>query len=214
MQTKNITRIVLTGGPCAGKTTALERIRECFTNLGFMVFTVPEVPTMVTQIGWNYLTDNKDFYFQGEKMILEMQIALEDKIYEMAKTIADKPCLVVGDRGLMDISTYVSEEMWQRMCDEVGMPSDKMRMRYDAVIHLMSAANGTEECYTTANNAQRYEQADEAGMAFARELDQRQLKAWEVHPEVSVVVNDLDFEAKMQEVLKAVGGVLGVEDKI
>ena len=41
----NIKRIVLTGGPCAGKTTALVRIIEHFSNLGFKVFTVPEVPT-------------------------------------------------------------------------------------------------------------------------------------------------------------------------
>ena len=41
----NIKRIVLTGGPCAGKTTAQVRIVEHFSNLGFKVFTVPEVPT-------------------------------------------------------------------------------------------------------------------------------------------------------------------------
>jgi len=42
----NIKRIVLTGGPCAGKTTALVRIIDHFSNLGFKVFCVPEVPTM------------------------------------------------------------------------------------------------------------------------------------------------------------------------
>ena len=57
-----IKRIVLTGGPCAGKTTALVRVTEYFSNLGYKVFTVPEVPTMITQSGWRYLTDNKDFY--------------------------------------------------------------------------------------------------------------------------------------------------------
>ena len=40
----NIKKIVLTGGPCAGKTTGLVRIIEHFSSLGFKVFTVPEVP--------------------------------------------------------------------------------------------------------------------------------------------------------------------------
>jgi len=56
----DIKRIVLTGGPCAGKTTALVRIIEHFSNLGFKVFTVPEVPTMYSQGGWSYLTPNRD----------------------------------------------------------------------------------------------------------------------------------------------------------
>ena len=42
----DIKRIVLTGGPCAGKTTALVRVIEHFNNLGFKVFCVPEVPTI------------------------------------------------------------------------------------------------------------------------------------------------------------------------
>ena len=37
----NIKKIVLTGGPCAGKTTALVRIIEHFSGLGYKVFTIP-----------------------------------------------------------------------------------------------------------------------------------------------------------------------------
>ena len=51
---KDIKRIVLTGGPCAGKTTALAKIVEHFSNLGYQVFTLPEVPTMFTAAGKKY----------------------------------------------------------------------------------------------------------------------------------------------------------------
>ena len=34
------------GGPCAGKTTALERVRKHLEESGFRVFTVPEVATL------------------------------------------------------------------------------------------------------------------------------------------------------------------------
>ena len=50
-----IKKIVLTGGPCAGKTTAMVRIIEHFTSLGFKVFTIPEIPTIFSQAGMNYL---------------------------------------------------------------------------------------------------------------------------------------------------------------
>lgn len=40
---KDIKRIVLTGGPCAGKTTALVRVIEHFSGLGYKVFTIPEL---------------------------------------------------------------------------------------------------------------------------------------------------------------------------
>lgn len=62
-----IKKIVLTGGPCAGKTTALVKIIDHFSGLGYKVFTIPEVPTMFTQAGMNYLTKNEKFFFEGEK---------------------------------------------------------------------------------------------------------------------------------------------------
>ena len=80
----NIKKIVLTGGPCAGKTTALVRIIEHFSGLGYKVFTIPEVPTMFTQAGMNYLTDNAKFFYEGEKATLQIQLALEDSMMRMA----------------------------------------------------------------------------------------------------------------------------------
>ena len=62
---KSIKRIVLTGRPCAGKTSALVKVIEHFTTLGYKVFTIPEVPTMFTQAGMDYLTQNKDFFYEG-----------------------------------------------------------------------------------------------------------------------------------------------------
>lgn len=206
----NIKKIVLTGGPCAGKTTALVRVIEHFSSLGYKVFTLPEVPTMITQAGWNYLTQNKDFYFEGELVILEMQLALEDKIMRLAETITDKPCVIICDRGTMDISAYISPEMWQELCDKVGFTAAELRERYDAVLHLVSAADGAEQFYTTANNAQRYEKADEEGLRIARSLDKKVISAWKGHPHLRVINNGEDFERKMQRVIKEISSVLNL----
>ena len=140
---KEIKRIVLTGGPCAGKTTALVKVIEYFTNLGYKVFTIPEVPTMFTQAGMDYLTQNHDFFYEGEKATLEIQLALEDKFMRMAETCTE-PCVIVCDRGVMDISAYMRPEMWTDITTSLGTNSEALRNRYDAVLHLVSAADGAE----------------------------------------------------------------------
>jgi signal recognition particle GTPase len=47
----NITRILLTGGPCAGKTTALAAISQDLTQLGYKVLVVPEAATLIMKGG-------------------------------------------------------------------------------------------------------------------------------------------------------------------
>ena len=47
----NITRILLTGGPCAGKTTAMAAITQDLTQLGYKVLVVPEAATLIMKGG-------------------------------------------------------------------------------------------------------------------------------------------------------------------
>ena len=198
-----IKKIVLTGGPCAGKTTALVCINDYFTKLGYKVFSVPEVPTMVTQSGWSYLTKNPAFYYEGEKIILELQLALEDKIQRLAETCTE-PCLIVCDRGAMDISTYIAPEMWKDLMKSCDVDEQSLMNRYDGVVHLSSAAAGAEKFYTLETNVNRYEKADEAGLTLARSLNTRVLEVWSKHPEMRTIASMDDFDAKMKLVLKAI----------
>lgn len=210
----NIKKIVLTGGPCAGKTTALVKVIEHFSSLGYKVFTIPEVPTMFTQAGMDYLTSNKDFFFEGEKATLQTQLHLEDCFYKMAQTLT-QPVLIVCDRGVMDISAYLTPDQWQKIISEVGYTQTQLRdERYDAVLHLVSAADGAEQYYTTSNNAQRLEQADEKGLRIARELDKKVIEAWTGHTHLRVINNHEDFNNKLNRVLKEISNVLGIPQPI
>ena len=210
---KEIKRIVLTGGPCAGKTTALVRITEYFSNRGYKVFTIPEVPTLYSLGGWSYLTPNKDLYYEGERAILETQLALEDWFMRLAET-CQKPVLIVCDRGTLDISAYISPEMWNDITAKAGTNTNALRNRYDAMLHLVSAADGAEQYYTTATNAIRYEQMNEEGLRIARELDKKVIKAWTGHPHLRVINNNDDFNAKLNRVLKEIAHVIGVPQPI
>lgn len=211
----NITKIVLTGGPCAGKTTALVRVIEHFSSLGFKVFTIPEVPTLFTQAGMNYLTTNKGFFYEGEKATLEIQLALEDKFLRMAQECVDEqPCLIVCDRGTMDISAYMEPDTWNEITHAVGTSTPELRQRYDAILHLVSAADGAEQYYTTANNASRNERNDEEGLRIARMLDKKVIKAWTGHPHLRVINNNEDFDKKLNRVIKEISAVLGLPQPI
>ena len=205
----DIKKILLTGGPCAGKTTALVKITEYFSGFGYKVFNVPEVPTIYSTAGWNYLTPNRDLYYQGERAILETQLALEDQFMKLAE-VCEKPVLVVCDRGAMDISAYIKPEEWDEITRMAGTNSEALRQSYDAVLHLVSAADGAEQYYTTATNATRYEQANEEGLRIARELDKKVIKAWTGHPHLRVINNHDDFENKLNRVLSEISKVVGM----
>ncbi|MCR4920022.1 MAG: AAA family ATPase [Prevotella sp.] len=210
----DIKKIVLTGGPCAGKTTALVRVIEHFSSLGFKVFTIPEVPTLFTQAGMNYLTKNRAFFYEGEKATLYIQMALEDRFVRMAEQCTEQPCVIVCDRGAMDISAYMEPDMWEQITRSLGTSTPELRQRYDAVLHLVSAADGAEQYYTTANNAQRLEQMNEEGLRTARMLDKRVIHAWKGHPHLRVINNHDDFERKMKRVVKEISNVLGLPQPI
>ncbi len=83
---------------------------------------------------------NQAVKFQTQ--LIRLQIGLEDNFIEMAK-IAGVPSVILCDRGLMDGSAYVSEEMWLAIMDEVGLSQTQLRdKRYDGVIHMVTAADG------------------------------------------------------------------------
>lgn len=197
-------KIVLTGGPCAGKTTALVKIMEHFSSIGYKVFIIPELPTLFLLAGMDYLTDNKDLFYEGEKATLEMQIALEDKFLQIAKSVK-QPVLIVCDRGTMDISAYMNPVLWNQIISDAKMNNEMLRSRYDAVLHLVSAADGAEQFYTTATNNKRTE-----GIELARILDKKVIQAWSEHPHLRVINNHEDFETKLERVLQEISDVLEI----
>jgi len=110
----NITRVLLTGGPCAGKTTALAAISQDLTQLGYKVLVVPEAATMIMKGGAMIVssdfTEQQGLMFQ--KSLMRLQIALEDTFLEIAQMIKNQPVVLLIDRGLLDGSAYVSESNW------------------------------------------------------------------------------------------------------
>lgn len=206
---QKITKIVLTGGPCAGKTTALARIIQYFTNRGYAVYAQPESATLFNQAGVNFLTDDKELFFESEKQLLSFQLHTENCFRKLAEKTG-KPTIIVYDRGVMDVAAYMSSDMWQALLDEMGLNDVEVRdKRYDAVLHLCTAAKGAEEFYTCENNSSRTENIEQAVA-----LDDKIIKAWTGHPHFRIVPNSGTFEDKLNAVLAEISSILGIPEPI
>ena len=200
-----ITNIVLTGGPCAGKTTALAKIIQHFTYRGYAVYTQPEAATLFNQAGVNFLTDDKSLFFESEKQLLSFQLHTEECFRKMAEK-AGQPAIIVYDRGVMDIAAYMNNDTWQALLDEMGLNEVDVRdKRYDAVLHLCTAAKGAEKFYTCENNSSRTENFDQA-----RALDDKIIAAWTGHPHLRIIPNSGLFDDKLNAVIAEISAVLGV----
>ena len=103
----SITKIVVTGGPCAGKSTAESWIQNEFTQRGYQVIFVKETATELITSGINgdTLLTTKDF----QKFILKLQIEKEKIAMEAASKMKKSKVLIVCDRGTLDGKGYIDE---------------------------------------------------------------------------------------------------------
>lgn len=181
-------RIVLTGGPGAGKTATLELIRQSFCE---HVQILPESASVVFGGGFPR-RDTGDSRKASQRAIFYVQRELE------AAAIADNAAILLCDRGTVDGLAYWPgpEDFWPSVNTTLAEQLD----RYDAVIHLRTPS--PEGGYNHVNPL-RTESASEAAS-----LDARILRAWERHPRRFIVENFPDFLSKAARVLELLRGEL------
>ena len=197
-----IQKIVITGGPCAGKTTALSWIANDLPQKGYRVVFVPETATELIGGGitpWGCGT-NLDY----QRCQMELQLDKERIFEQGARTIPADRVLIICDRGTMDNKAYMTEAEFLQLCEELHTSEVELRDRYDAVFHLVTAAKGATEAYTLANNAARYETVEQAAA-----LDDRIVAGWMGHPHLRIIDNTTSFEEKLKRLLQEIMAFLG-----
>lgn len=183
----------------------MSRIGERLESLGYRVFMVPETPTMLFQGGFSLHDVTPAQIVALETVLLQTVMHTEDSFREIAKVYGDD-CVFLCDRGMMDTKAYVSSEMWSTILNNLGQTEVQLRdQRYEAVIHMVTAADGAEEHYTLANNTARTETPEQA-----RDLDKKTQDAWIGHPHLRVVGNSSDFDDKVREAGVHACNVVGV----
>ena len=101
--THKLTKIVITGGPCAGKTTAIERVKLYYQNLGYCVLVVAETPTEIIKSG---ITLEEFGKIPFQKAIINLQIQKEKIVLEALPTKLNKDVIILYDRGIIRIYFY------------------------------------------------------------------------------------------------------------
>ncbi len=197
-----IRKIVVTGGPCAGKTTGLSWIQNTFSQRGWKVLFVPETATELITGGVAPWTCGTNLDYQVGQM--RLQVIKEEIFRAAAETMPDERILIVCDRGALDNKAYMNDEEFATVLNRLQLDEVELRDSYDAVFHLETAAKGAVEAYTFANNAARYETPEEACA-----LDDRLIAAWTGHPHLHVIGNSTNFEAKLQRLLSEISSALG-----
>jgi len=115
---------------------------------------------------------------------MTMQMALEDIFLETALA-ADTQTVLLCDRGVMDGMAYTENNVWQALLDDTAWNTIQLRdKRYEAVVHMVTAADGADKFYSGDNNVARYETVEEAV-----KLDKKLINAWVGHPHFSIIEN-------------------------
>ena len=201
-KTMSISKIVITGGPCAGKTTAMSWIQSNLARLGYRVLFVPETATELITGGVAPWTCVSNVAYQKCQMRLQLE---KEKVFRQAAESMDaEKILIVCDRAALDNRAYMTDGEFATVLADLGCSEVELRDGYDAVFHLVTAAKGAEQFYTTANNTARTETVEQAAA-----LDDKLISAWTGHPHLRVIDNSSDFEDKLKRLIQEITSFLG-----
>lgn len=189
-------RIVLTGGPGGGKTTAADLFRR---EIGERVILVPEAATMVFSGGFPRSTEPMAIH-AAQRAIYQVQRNLEDV---QAALYPER--VLLCDRGTVDGAAYWPGEPKQ-FFHEVDTSLEAELTRYDAVIFFESAAVGGMGI--EGGNPIRNESLEEAVR-----LDQKLRALWSKHPKFFLVPHNPSFFKKISYGLAVLEGIVSERDR-
>eukprot|EP00466_Bigelowiella_natans_P019794 jgi/Bigna1/75828/fgenesh1_pg.37_\ len=217
-------RLVLTGGPCAGTKFGV----NCFfaTPATLVVCFHQQMPHLSWQTYGNIAIDVtsciRPQYFvatvsEAATFLHNNGVSFYPKSPDMFQNYCQEmavreniQAVMLFDRGIQDGRSYYDEKGWQTVLGKIGFPTDidMIMKRYDAVFHLVTAADGAQKFYTkTGEDGKqvRHEEPDQA-----KDLDRKLQKAWSSHPKHYVFKNNGTFEDKLEKMISQMCKLLGV----
>ncbi len=173
-------RIVLTGGPGGGKTTAADLFRR---EIGERVVVVPESATLLFSGGFPR-SSQPLAAASAQKAIFQVQQHLED-----VQSYLYPERILLCDRGTVDGAAYAPGTPVE-FFTELGSAFELELARYDGVLFFESAAVGG--LTIEGGNPVRTESLEQA---VALDLRLRQL--WRQHPRFVLIRHDASFFRKI-----------------
>lgn len=171
-------RIVLTGGPGAGKTAVLELVHQLTCR---HVVVLTEAASLLFRGGFPRGVRI------GERAATQRAIFHVQRELEASADAADHAAIQLCDRGTVDGAAYWPgpDTLWSA----VGVAREVEMARYDVVIHLRTPHAGAYN----HDNPMRIETAVEAAR-----IDEAIAVAWHGHPRRFVIDSAVDFFEKAQ----------------
>lgn len=192
-----IRTILIGGGPCSGKTTALEWLRKGLEARGYTLIFVPEAASELINGGVAPWTCTS--YDEFQRAVFEMQLGKEATFVHAGEKMEAESIVVIMDRGTADHQGYMTPEGFAQLLEDHEVTKEELYARYDIVLHLMTAAKGHVEAYTLENNAARAETPEQAA-----DVDDRLIYAWQDHPNFHIVNSTEIFADKMGNLMREV----------
>jgi predicted ATPase len=175
-------RIVLTGGPGAGKTAVLSLVHQFVCK---HVVVLPEAASML------FLGGFPRGGTLGQRAATQRAIFHVQRELENSADAADHAAIVLCDRGTVDGAAYWPgpDSLWT----SVGSTREAELGHYDAVIHLRTP----DAAAYNKSNVVRTE-----SVAEAAQIDVRIAEAWQGHPKRFVIESEEDFFHKARKALQ------------
>ncbi len=199
--------IVLTGGPCAGKTTTIAKVKEDLENLGYHVLLLNECATEIINGGIRPFGDNQVSVFDFQNEILNLQIFKEKRFLDIiSKLPEDTKCIILSDRGIMDSKAYLGSELFTKLLDQNNLKEDDLGQQYDMVIHLVTVAANNQNKYNNSTNSARFEEDIDEVL----DLDRRTNEVWQKHKNLKRVEATGTIEEKIEKVINIIHDYLEI----
>ncbi|MBQ9013977.1 MAG: AAA family ATPase [Bacilli bacterium] len=204
-----VAKICLTGGPCAGKSTALSKIEQKLTDMGYKVFVIEEGATRLINAGIKPFGNDSISMFDFEDIVLKDQLLMED-IFTKTANLLNKKCIILCDRGVFDIKSFITEVEFDALLNKYNLSKMNLISGYNLVIHLNTIAKGKQELYAdkSKNNSARSEDVKEAVLR-----DDKCEDAWSIHENLKIIDNSTDFDTKINKVIDEITNYLGVQKR-
>ena len=194
-------RVVLTGGPCAGKTTTLNKLRCQF---GARIVIVPESATILLSSGFPVPGEDikwsPEWKTEFQAAIFSVQKSMENVYTLLAQEKGAS--LVICDRGLLDGAAYTQGGL-KAFCQIHNVDLATILARYEAVIHLESLAVSRPELYGKTSNEKRMESLEEA-----RKIEFAIRMIWSNHPNYFFITSENTMAEKIVKVIDIVETIL------
>ena len=188
-------RIVLTGGPCGGKTTLMQELRAADAGAERWLLT-PEIAPVLFYAG----LDPRPERF--EPAVAQLQMAMEDACARAARPAQVMLC----HRGSLDPLAYwrrAGSGDESRFFELTGSSRDDHLRRYDGVLHMQTTAIGAAWDYRSWPEGPRIETPEEAAR-----IDELCLAVWGGHPRRVVAPAQPDWPGKASVARDALHGLL------